>query len=63
MTLQSKSAQALKTRVAALIDRELDRCRSIHGPDNWAKHGDWVTSYVIVSAEQWLTQAASKGAL
>jgi len=55
--------QALRARVTEMIDRELDRCRSLHGPDNWAQYGDWVKSYEIASAKQWLMQEASKGAL
>ncbi|MDP9153946.1 MAG: hypothetical protein M3O74_06830 [Pseudomonadota bacterium] len=56
-------AQTIKTRVNAMIVRELAWCEQKHGPENWKKHRDWVTEYVVASAKQWLSQQASKGAL
>jgi hypothetical protein len=57
------TAQALRTRLNRMIERELDRCRKTMGADAWQEHGEWVKEYVVASAKQWLSQQARKGAL
>ncbi|RDK04485.1 hypothetical protein DLM46_01010 [Paraburkholderia lacunae] len=59
----TSASQVLKSRVETLIERELARCRAIHGPDNWREHSDWVTQHVVASAIQWMTRQAQEGKL
>ncbi|WP_172411453.1 hypothetical protein [Burkholderia pseudomallei] len=46
-----------------LIDRELTRCRVLHGPSNWREHGDWIRENVVAAAIQWMMRQAREGKL
>ncbi|MCA8466615.1 hypothetical protein [Burkholderia cepacia] len=61
--VKSEESQALKSRVEMLIDRELTRCRVLHGPSNWREHGDWIRENVVAAAIQWMMRKAREGKL
>lgn len=60
---EAMNAAALKARAEQLVRRELIRCEAAHGPAAWARHGEWVTAYVVTSAKEWLVASARKGAM
>lgn len=57
------TAQELKSRVDAAMDRDLDRCRVAHGPENWLEHREWVEAYLAASAIEWVMKQARGGKL
>jgi hypothetical protein len=61
--LATKGAQALRERLAGLVERELSRCRAKLGEDAWRAHGEWVTAHVAASAKEWAVQQARRGDL
>lgn len=60
---EAMNASALKDRAEQLVRRELTRCEAALGPEAWARHGEWVTAFVVTSAKEWLVASARKGAM
>lgn len=57
------TSTAIKNRVAAMIDRELQRCARAMGDGAWEQHREWVQAYLVTSAKEWLLSQSRKGAL
>ncbi|WP_431226861.1 hypothetical protein [Burkholderia contaminans] len=60
---ESSTSQVLKSRIETLIERELNRCRALHGPNNWREHGHWIRENVVAAAIQWMMRQAREGKL
>ena len=57
------TAEAIKSRVNEMIEREIGRRKKRMGEHEWEKHGSWVTENIVAAAKQWLARQAAEGRL